>query len=477
LNTVIYNLRKLWPLVFTFAVQAENAVSIPVVPEELIYPLDEIPAPPKASPITPNQESPKERVAYDHPLADIIENVTKNSPKLQSARLQIAIEKSRSQQSQAQRLPSLDLIGTLDVTRERYDRIENSGHPTKFGAVLSQPLFNRPADLSHQISRFDESLAEIQSNLQDQDIIQELCRRYLDLYRFSRLAEFSRNNSGLAHEHLRSTTIRQEKGELTITDTNQALVRYKTAQAINEQSKAQLEIAKHRFTELTQTTPPSKLLLFDLSLSEEEMNSFLETGRLRQQPELQLLTTRIQKEKKQQSLTYSRYLPRLDLSLEQYRTWNNNANFVGNPYDETIVSLNFNWNLFNGGRTLGQQAESSLITQQLEFNYAQQTLESRRHIQEAILNVQVANSISNTYKEAVEAAKKALVGIQQEFLVGTRTALDAFDAQNELFVSQSRWLNAKVDRLLSSVLLLKTIGLLYPEIFCPRLGIDNSLDG
>ena len=446
----------------------------PILPKELVYLSEETHEASSANLLTP---PPVAVAKASHPLVEIVENVTKNSPKLQSARLQLAIEKSRSQQLRSQLLPSLDLVGNHELAEERYERIEDSSHPTKFGAVLSQPLFNRPLQLAHRAAAFDETLALIQAKIQTEDIIHELCRRYLDLYRFARLAEFSRNNTGLANEHLRSTKIRQEKGELTITDTHQALVRYKTAQAINEQSKTQLDIAKIRFSELSQSPAPEKPLLFELALAEEEMLSFLKPETLRRQPELALISTRINKESLHNSLAQSRYLPRVDLSLEQFRTWNNNSTAIGSPYDETRLSVNFNWNLFSSGLTYAQQQETQLVKQQLEFNYSQQELESQRMIQEAIMNIHLSTKLSEAYKEAVEAATKALKGIQQEFLVGTRTALDAFDAQNELFVSQTRWLNAKVDRLSSALLLLKTIGQLEKENFCPRLSVDQSLDG
>ena len=207
------------------------------------------------------------------------------------------------------------------------------------------------------------------------------------------------------------------------------------------------------------------------------MQSFLIPENIRQQPELRVIHSRIAKEDIQSQLANSRYLPRLDLNLEHYRTWNNNSTSIGSPYDETRLSLNLNWNLYSGGLTHAQHQESQWIKRQLQFNYSQQELETHRIIQESIINVQVSSKLSDTYKEAVDAATKALKGIQQEFLVGTRTALDAFDAQNELFVSQTRWLNAKVDRLNSCLLLFKTIGKLDLESFCQRLNVDKSLDG
>ena len=468
----------LWPVALLNCIVASEA---PIIPKELVYPQEECKISPaleaQNAQVAPLSPSPLALAKNNHPLVEIIENVYNNSPKLLSARLQLAIEKSRSQQLRSQLFPSLDLVGNQDSAQERYERIEDSSHPTKFGAVLSQPLFNRPLQLAHRIAAYDETLAVIQSKIQNEEIVLELCRRYLDLYRFARLAEFSRNNTGLANEHLRSTKIRQEKGELTITDTHQALVRYKTAQAINEQSKTQLDIAKIRFSELSQAPAPEKPLLFMLALSEEEMLSFMQPETLRMQPELSMISTRIHKEELQNSMANSRYLPRLDLRLEQFRTWNNNSSSIGSPYDETRLSVNFNWNLFSSGLTHAQQEESQLVQQQLRLNYSQQELESQRMVQEAIMNIQVSTKLGEAYKEAVDAAIKALKGIQQEFLVGTRTALDAFDAQNELFVSQTRWLNAKVDRLSSSLLLLKTIGKMELEHFCIRLGIDKSLDG
>jgi outer membrane protein len=86
--------------------------------------------------------------------------------------------------------------------------------------------------------------------------------------------------------------------------------------------------------------------------------------------------------------------------------------------------------------------------------------------------MEIARELTKSYWKAVEAAKKALFGIQEEFLVGTRTALDAFDAQNELFISQTRWLNAKIDHLLYVVDFFKTAGKLDLKNFATRLEFE-----
>jgi outer membrane protein len=134
------------------------------------------------------------------------------------------------------------------------------------------------------------------------------------------------------------------------------------------------------------------------------------------------------------------------------------TSLTGNPLNESSIAIDFSFNIFNGGSTAYQRLTSEERLTQFNQNILHQQREAIRQVHETALQVELSQELEELYREAVEAAKNALEGIQEEFLVGTRTALDAFDAQNELFISQTRWLNAKIDHAMSSIALLKYVG-------------------
>ena len=417
---------------------------------------------PKDSAMASAQETPKAAPAIGsitdplmnssnappHLLIRYLERVIQVMPRLNAARTQILIEQAKTKTQRSSLLPKLDFAASAESSQENFDGLTRNKHPAKVSLLLEQPIFDREAQLGVRSSQIEEQVAQVMSQSQVQDVIEESCRRYLDLHRFQQNLEFSRNNSGLANEHLRSTRIRQEKGELTLTDVNQALVRFKTATAVNRESTIQVTIAKHRLEEFIQEDPQNELPIFSLEIPKELLDQVESPQSIFGRPDLRILSLRLSKEEVQAKRIKSQYLPQLFLNAEQARSWDHNVTTTtlsGNPLNETSVSLNLSLNLFNGGHSFYQGVESSYRIYQFQQNLQHQQLEAKRLLLETVERLKLSQELTDLYGESVDAAKEALHGIQQEFLAGTRTALDAFDAQNELFISQTRWLNAKID--------------------------------
>jgi outer membrane protein len=396
-----------------------------------------------------------------HLLLTYLKRIVEITPRLKAAKTQIAIEQSKGKVNRGDWLPKVDLVASAEHIRQNFDGLQKLEHPSKISLNIQQKIFDRSTHLNSKVSRLDTQFAEVSSEIEIQNVIEEACRRYLQLHRFQKNLDFSRNNAGLANEHLRSTKIRQESGELTITDVKQALVRYKTAKAVNRETTIQVDIAKHRLEEFLQMQPEKDLPMFDIFIPKVMIDDILKNESARLRPDIQLLQLRKEKEKLQLAKIKAQYLPTLSLSASQSRSWDHNVvttSLTGNPLNESSIAIDFSFNIFNGGSTAYQRLTSEERLTQFNQNILHQQREAIRQVHETALQVELSQELEELYREAVEAAKNALEGIQEEFLVGTRTALDAFDAQNELFISQTRWLNAKIDHAMSSIALLKYVG-------------------
>ena len=414
---------------------------------------------------------------YDHPFLESLLSVLSNEPRLKAALIQIRIEQERARQSRGELLPSLDLVGTIESKSERsQSTFRDTTHPSQIGLVMTQPIYKRDNLLNYQAAKVKKEEVVHQSEEQRQAVIEDLCARYLDIHRFRVLADYSRNNAGLSDQHYRSTKIRFEKGELTRTDVHQAVVRHKTALAVREESDSQVEIARRRFEELTREPAPEDVPFFTLDLSPQFMEIIQGPGSTRLRPDLKVLERQVQQERLLGKVARSRHMPQLDLTVEQTRSWLDDAGSTPNPLDETRVALDLQWNLLNGTSSFHEIRERDLRTEQLQLNLLYQKREAERLISEGIYRVGITSRLVANYGEAVDAADLALRGIQEEFLVGTRTSLDAFDAQNELFISQTRWINAKVDHLLAEVALLRASGHLSLEFLSTILKDDEEDD-
>lgn len=414
---------------------------------------------------------------YEHPFLQSLLSVLSNEPRLKAAMIQIKIEHERARQNRGEMLPSLNLVGTVESKHERsQDFFRDSSHPSQVGLVMTQPIYNRNNQLNYKVSKVKKEEIIHQSEEQKQVVIEDLCARYLDIHRFKVLAEFSRNNAGLSDQHYRSTKIRFEKGELTRTDVHQAVVRHKTSLAVREESDSQVEIARRRFEELTREIAPEDVPFFALDLSAQYMENIKGPNATRLRQDLKVLERQMEQEKLLGSVARSRHLPQLDLTVEQTRSWVDDPGTTPNPLDETRVALDLQWNLLNGTSSFYEIRERDLRIEQLRLNYLYQKREAERLISEGIYRVGITERLVENYGAAVEAADLALLGIQEEFLVGTRTSLDAFDAQNELFISQTRWINAKVDHLLAEVSLLRASGHLTLEYLATILRDDKETD-
>ena len=414
---------------------------------------------------------------YDHPFLRSLLSVLSNEPRLKAAMLQIKIEDARARQSRGALLPTLDLVGTVESRHEKSrSTFQDSTHPAELGLVMTQPIYHRDSMLNYRTSKVRKEEIVYQNEEQRQEVIADLCARYLDIHRFKVLADYSRNNAGLSDQHYRSTKIRFEKGELTKTDVHQAIVRHKTALAVKDESYSQVEIARRRLEELTREVAPEDVPFFSLEITPQYLESIQAQGGTRLRPDLKVLEQQVEQERLRGAVARSRHLPKLDLTLEQTRSWVDDAGTTPNPLDETRVALDLQWNLLNGTSSFHEVSERDLRTEQLRLKLLYQKREAERLISEGVYKVGITQKLVDNYGEAVKAAAKALLGIQEEFLVGTRTSLDAFDAQSELFISQTRWINAKVDHLLAEVALLKASGHLRFDVLASILTEDMKSD-
>lgn len=238
------------------------------------------------------------------------------------------------------------------------------------------------------------------------------------------LAEFARNNTGLSGEHFRSTKIRQERGELTITDVHQAQVRHQTALAIKRESDSQVRVARQRLEEILQQSIEEAVFM-RIDIPDEVWDAMAHPENIEKRPDIETLSLRLEKEKVRLRVAKSRYWPRLQFNAEQSRTWTDDSGTNPNPFDEARVGVDLNLDLIKGDSTLNEERERLVRIEQLENSLIFQRREATRFINESKESVGVSGNLSRTYGVAVEHAMEALKGIQEEFLVGTRTSLDA----------------------------------------------------
>lgn len=174
----------------------------------------------------------------------------------------------------------------------------------------------------------------------------------------------------------------------------------------------------------------------------------------------------------------SKFLPTIDLEVEQVFNDVSNNNGTNNntfdtPDDRTKAYVVLNWNLYKGGaHEADVQKSKSTINKEVEI---QRDLK-RQTIEGLELSWSAYHLLGEQLKELYEYynySQETLENYQSEYEMGRRTLLDLLSAQNDLVNSKSQIINAQMDKTFAQYRILDAMGLLVNVIVDDEQAIDK----
>ncbi|MEO5334146.1 MAG: TolC family outer membrane protein [Magnetococcus sp. YQC-5] len=394
-------------------------------------------------------------VQEDAFLASIHAALQKN-PRANGSALQLKAAQERLPQSKALLYPNIDLNASRSHNRTEWSGGSASTDPLSLGVVLTQSLYNQKAWVG--LRQTKPYVASFESDLQGviQGVFMETASAIVEVLQFKEVLGLAVNNRDRLAQHLDATRTRFKVGEITRTDVSQAQARLATAEAMLVRAENALAVGRSRFQELTGGPVPEGLILpeFKAGFMDAPLPELQRA--IQSRPDLMAAKLRSQVAEEEVAMKRAAHMPTVALTARATRS--KGDEMYADPVDRYVVDVGVSLPIFAGGMTVSQTSEALARKEAQDAEVDRLTRLATREVESAYLDLQSARAADVALQTALNAAKEALEGVQKEYQVGTRTALDLLDAQNESFSAQTELAKSRFAIVLAQFRLLHTLG-------------------
>lgn len=400
--------------------------------------------------------------ASNQPLLDALRTAYISNPTLRAARAEMRATAELLPQAQSGWMPQSNVTST--VTKADIDPGSTGDGTTSKELELSvtQPLYRGGRTVAGIGSAQHRILAQgAILNAVEQRLLYDVSAAYTDVVRDQALVDLSESNIAVVSRQLDASNQRFEVGEVTRTDVAQSQARNARAQANSTTAMGNLKSSLATYEQLvgTQATklPPTNIeFVFPKTLDEAialgEKNSpvAVASDYLHQSAEKDVGTV------------FGELLPELGLAASIDKTWDPQPGLTS---DSTVKSLSLiaTIPLYEGGYTRSRVRQAKYTANQRLIEIMETQREVRQNVISSWETLAAARGEIKSRKAQVEASRVAQDGVRQEAGLGTRTILDALDADQEYLDAQVALVSAQRDEIVASFALARALGILTPE--------------
>lgn len=389
------------------------------------------------------------------PFVHALKTALENNPSVKAAEGRLLAARELLPQSRAALLPNIGLNLAPSYTYSTWDGGDDASDSVSLSLSLNQALYNKQAlvafdQTSPYISAFESDLSATV-----QGVFLQVAGVSVGLLQAREVVRLAENNLTVTKRHLQATQARFEVGEITHTDVSQAEARLASAQAGKVQAENAVSVLNAQFQEVVGSPAPDGLKLPSFrntqSSSKEDW-----LKRLEQRPDLQASRLRKKVAELEVDLQHAGHWPTVNISSSAGRNWSDSS--TTDPVDLFSLGVQVSVPLFSGGATLSKTNEARAKRDVQMAQTDQLRRQAVREIEKAFSDLQSARALTKSYQSVVTASQSARDGVEREFQVGSRTALDLLDAQNELFSSQTDLTKSRYAQQFSRFQLLGAVG-------------------
>lgn len=402
-----------------------------------------------------------------------------NNPQLLAQRAALRATDESVPQALANWRPTVNFTGQAGFTRagiEEPNPVTGASTPTTFESFVARELALQVTEPLYRGGRTEAQTRQAihtveatraQTMAVETAVFQAVALAYLDVVRDQTLLEVARNNEEVLRKQLESTRDRFRVGEVTQTDVAQAesSLAQATAQRIN--AEGTLETSRAEYARAV-GHPPGRLMQPRerpaLPATREESLSLAANNN----PNIIAAAFTELAARDNVDLVRGQLQPQISVVGSLERSYAPAVTLQSAREDTASVLVQMTMPLYEGGAIYSQtrQAEQTVGQRRSQVDDAR-----RAAVQTATQNwetLQAARAAIASFGTAVRAAQIALVGTQEEALVGTRTVLDVLIAEQQLFTTQSQLTTAQHDAALAEFNLAAATGrLIAPDLRLP----------
>lgn len=369
------------------------------------------------------------------PINTVIGQAVANNPNVKEAIARYEQRNADIDVARADYLPQLNVRGTVGKQKITYDsanRQNGTENSQQIGVVLSQLLFDG-FNTWNNIDRVKaETLAERYNTLSvAENTALEAASAYLSVLQRQEELTLAQRNIQVHEKIVQDITRKASSGVGSSADVSQANARLASARVSVISAQSNLQEATSQYLRVVGITPEQLQWPADsYPAMPADLATAFKTAQSRHSV-LKMANADIQAAEYQYQQAASGYYPRL--SLEASQNWNDNQEEQYGRYDEQLVALRVDMNLFAGGRDMAKRESAGKAINQATAIRDRSYLQ----LQDAVTQAWTAWKTSQSQRAELETAAKAseetVLAYRKQFAIGMRTLIDVLNAEQELF--------------------------------------------
>lgn len=397
-------------------------------------------------------------------LREALAHAYSSNPTIAAERANLRITNEQYAQAQSLRRPRLSASGSYGYRdSEQIGSALPGGalEPSTFQLNVAQPLFRGgrvPAALNQAEARILAARANLQATVQE--IFLEGVTAYLDVLTNARIVEIRLESVRALATQAAAAETRLEYGEVTRTDVAQARSRLSLARASLSSAQAEYRTARANYEQVFGFPPMSLEPPDPLPPMPSDINEARQTA-VNWNPEL--IATRYVEEASRHGVDIAQADLWPEVTVNATASRRNDINFRGDREDAAAVIARVDIPLYSGGfeRSQIRAAKEQVSRDRLRVQRGERLIVEE--VAAAWNAWHSAQAIVESAEDAVQAARVAVSGVNEEFSYGFRTTLDILVAEDDLREAQIRLANARRQEYVSANRLLSVMGLLSVE--------------
>jgi outer membrane protein, protease secretion system len=308
---------------------------------------------------------------------------------------------------------------------------------------LRQALFRKPAWDALQVAKAQAGAADASYLKETQNLGLRVVASYLDVLQQRTYATLTQKAVESMDAWLALAERAFKAGRGTLTDISDARSRRDIARAREAQAKVKLTEAARSFEVVTGLSadkiPELNPLLLDpdrmlLNQKESWLKRIEESS-----PEIQSLRMQLEAAKSNVDQMRSGHLPTVDLVAARRQSENDTDTSISNPaqYTTSYIGLAMTIPLLSGGGVLAQTSQALAKEEKVKQSLVSAQRKMLADADRLFLTIQQGSELVKALTEAVRSAEQAVQGEKKGIQAGTRTLVDALDAERRLYESMN----------------------------------------
>ncbi|MEO5349540.1 MAG: TolC family protein [Magnetococcus sp. YQC-3] len=401
-----------------------------------------------------------------------VDNAQARSPLLQRQGAMLRAARETDPQSLAKLLPTVSAVASKtldDTTRYHQARTTASNEPTQVGLSVTQPIFNYTNLLGRE-----QSLPHIEAAVADleaarQEVVVRTATLAANWLEAREVYALSARYAEVTARHAHIVGLRFKAGESTETEVHEAQSRAAQAVASRINARNVMDKAAASFAEVVGEPPAETLILPEFSWQEpaqfeRRLPEFVEA-----RADIRAARARMQESEITTKMRRSEHAPSVRFTYTATHTWDtemggSSGRSLREDTDSQTSMILMDVPIFNGGALTSRTRQAQAEWESQVADVDRLRLLAVRETQEARMDMANLQLAIAAQEQALQYSQRALTGLQEAFLAGTRTILELLDAQYEALTIQTNLVRSRYQHRLARVRFWAAVGWpLVPE--------------